>query len=350
MRIAQIAPLYESVPPRFYGGTERIVSYLTEELVRQGHDVTLFASGDSRTSARLVAGSPRALRLDPDRPDGLAAHVCQLEDVFEDTSRFDLMHFHVDYSHFPLSSRQGTPHVTTLHGRLDLPHLVPVFRRFDRVSVVSISDAQRAPLPWLPWIGTVHHGLPLDLYSLDARPGDYLAFLGRISPEKRLDWAIEIARRAGLPLRVAAKIDPVDRPYFEEQIAPRLRQPHVDFIGEIGEADKGEFLGRAAALLFPIDWPEPFGLVMIEAFACGTPVIAFRRGSVPEVVDEGITGFVVDGLDPAVAAVGRITELSRSACRERFEARFAVERMARDYLELYRRLADSWALGSRLTA
>jgi glycosyltransferase involved in cell wall biosynthesis len=300
--------------------------------------------------ARLVSSSPRALRLDPDRPDGLAAHVCQLEDVFEDTSRFDLMHFHVDYSHFALSSRQSTPHVTTLHGRLDLPHIVPVFQRFDRMPVISISDAQRRPLPWLAWAGTVHHGLPRDLYALDARPGDYLAFLGRISPEKRLDWAIEIARRAGLPLRVAAKVDPVDRPYFEEAIAPRLRQPHVDFLGEIGDDEKGEFLGRAAALLFPIDWPEPFGLVMIEAFACGTPVIAYRRGSVPEVVEEGRTGFIVDGLEAAVSAVGRIGELSREGCRERFEERFAVERMAQDYLELYRRMVDAWALGGRLTA
>jgi glycosyltransferase involved in cell wall biosynthesis len=350
MRIAQIAPLYESVPPQLYGGTERIVSYLTEELVRQGHDVTLFASGDSHTAARLVASSPRALRLDPEGMDRLAAHVCQLEDVFADTARFDLMHFHVDYSHFPLSSRQDTPNVTTLHGRLDLPHVVPVYRRFDRMPLISISDSQRTALPWADWRRTVYHGLPLDLYALDPRPGEYLAFLGRISPEKRLDWAIEIARRARQRLRVAAKIDPVDRPYFDEVIAPLVRQPHVDFIGEIGEADKGEFLGRASALLFPIDWPEPFGLVMIEAFACGTPVVAYRRGSVPEVVDPGQTGFIVDALDEAAAAVGRIAEVSRAGCRQIFEKRFSVERMARDYLAVYREMVDVWALGNRLTA
>jgi glycosyltransferase involved in cell wall biosynthesis len=350
MRIAQIAPLYESVPPRLYGGTERVVSYLTEELVRGGHEVTLFASGDSRTAARLVASCPRALRLDPEGSGSPAPHLCQLEDVFEDTSRFDLMHFHVDYGHFPLSSRQAVPHVTTLHGRLDLPHIVPVFRRFDRMPVVSISDAQRPPLPWLAWVGTVYHGLPRDLYDFDPRPGEYLAFLGRISPEKRLDWAIEIARRAGQPLRVAAKIDPADRAYHEETIAPLLRQPHVDFVGEIGEEDKREFLGRASALLFPIDWPEPFGLVMIESFACGTPVVAFRRGSVPEVVDEGVTGFVVDGIEEAVSAVRRVGDLSRAACRERFEQRFSVERMAADYVDVYRELVAAWPFGQRRTA
>jgi glycosyltransferase involved in cell wall biosynthesis len=350
MRIAQIAPLYESVPPRLYGGTERIVSYLTEELVRQGHDVTLFASGDSRTAARLIASSPRALRLDSEGVDRLVAHVCQLEDVFEDTSRFDLMHFHVDYSHFPLSSRQTTPNVTTLHGRLDLPQVMPIYRRFDRMPVISISDVQRTPLPWVGWKRTVYHGLPPDLYTLDPRPGEYLAFLGRISPEKRLDWAIEIARRAGQRLRVAAKVDPVDRTYFEQVIAPLLRQSHVDFVGEIGDAEKAEFLGRASALLFPIDWPEPFGLVMIEALACGTPVVAFRRGSVPEVIDPGRTGFIVDSVDDAVAAVARIGEVSRPGCRQVFEKRFSVGRMARDYVEVYREVVDAWPLATRLTA
>jgi glycosyltransferase involved in cell wall biosynthesis len=350
LRIAEIAPLYESVPPKLYGGTERIVSYITEELVRQGHDVTLFASGDSRSSARLVSSAPRALRLDPDRNDSLAAHVCQLEDVFADTSRFDLMHFHVDYTHFPLSSRHTTPHLTTLHGRLDLPHLVPVFQRFHDMPVVSISDAQRAPLPWIGWAATVYHGLPLDLYALDERPGEYLAFLGRISPEKRLDWAIEIARRAGMPLRVAAKVDPADRAYFEQTIEPLLAQPHVDYIGEIGEDEKSAFLGRAKALLFPIDWPEPFGLVMIEAFACGTPVVAYRRGSVPEVIDDGWTGFIVDGMDEAVEACARAADLDRRRCRQRFEERFSVERMARDYVDVYQEVVQCWPLGRRKTA
>jgi glycosyltransferase involved in cell wall biosynthesis len=326
------------------------VSYLTEELVRQGHEVTLFASGDSRTAAELVAATPRALRLAPEGTDSLAAHVCQLEDVFADPTRFDLMHFHVDYTHFPLSSRQMVPHVTTLHGRLDLPHLVPVFRRFDAMPVVSISDAQREPLPWAAWAGTVYHGLPRDLYALDERPGEYLAFLGRISPEKRVDRAIEIARRAGLPLRIAAKVDPVDRAYFEQTIAPLLLQPHVDYMGEIGEDEKGAFLGRAAALLFPIDWPEPFGLVMIEAMACGTPVVAYRNGSVPEVLEDGLTGFVVEDEDEAVEAVGRAVELDRARCRRQFEERFSVERMAADYVRLFDEIVERQRSERRLTA
>ncbi len=287
MRIAQVAPLYESVPPKYYGGTERIVSYLTEELVRQGHDVTLFASGDSVTAAQLVPACPSSLRLDRSCEDQLAHHVLMLEHVVQRAAEFDVLHFHVDYLHFPFSRRQPTPHVTTLHGRLDIPDLVPLYREFNGVPLVSISDAQREPLPWANWLATVYHGLPPDLYRFRGEPGGYLAFLGRISPEKRVDRAIEIAQRVRMPLRIAAKIDAVDQAYFEREIEPLLDDPLVEYVGEIGETEKDEFLGNAQALLFPIDWPEPFGLVMIEALACGTPVIAYRHGSVPEVLDDG---------------------------------------------------------------
>ncbi len=336
-RIAQVAPLHESVPPRLYGGTERIVSYLTEELVSEGHDVALFASGDSRTSARLVAGCARALRL-ADCADPLAPHLAMVEHVARHARDFDIVHFHIDYLHFPVSSRERYRHVTTLHGRLDLPDIVPVFARFADLPVVSISDAQRAPLPDLAWQATVHHGLPEDLYRFEPRPGDYLAFLGRVSPEKGLDQAIEIARRTGYRLRVAAKIDRADRDYYTRHLAARLRQPHVEFLGEIGERDKQELLGGALALVFPIHWPEPFGMVMVEAMACGTPVIAYRGGSVPEVLDHGVTGFVCDGIDRAVAAIGRVPELSRAACRRAFEQRFTAVRMASDYTAIYRRI------------
>lgn len=335
MRIAQVAPLYESVPPKLYGGTERVVSYLTEALVRDGHDVTLYASGDSRTAARLVAPCDRSLRLDERCADQLAHHVLMLEMVSREAHRHDVVHYHVDYLHFPLSARNGTPHLTTLHGRLDLPDLPPLYRAFPDQPLVSISHAQRAPLPRANWIRTVHHGLPVDLFWPGDGDGGYLVFLGRISPEKRLDRAIEIARRAGWPLRVAAKVDPADAAYFETRIAPLLEQPHVAFLGEVGEAEKERLLGGARALLFPIDWPEPFGLVMIEAIACGTPVVGFRRGSVPEILDEGVTGYLVDGVDAAVEAVGRLGRLSRTRCREVFERRFTVERMAREYVEVY---------------
>jgi glycosyltransferase involved in cell wall biosynthesis len=338
MRIAQVAPLYESVPPQGYGGTERVVSYLTEALVRQGHEVTLFASGDSVTAARLVAPCRAALRLDPQCRDPLAHHVLMVEQVFQQSGRFDLIHWHLDYLHFPLARRQPTPHVTTLHGRLDLPDLGPLSQEFTDVPVVSISDAQREPLPRLNWQGTVYHGLPEDLYTFRPEPGPYLAFLGRISPEKRVDRAIEIAQQLGMDLKIAAKVDPVDRAYFEAVVAPLLREPLVEYVGEIGEGEKDDFLGHAYALLFPIDWPEPFGLVMIEAMACGTPVIAYRGGSVPEVVEEGVTGFMVDDLEAAVRAVERLPTVSRWRCRQRFEARFSAARMARDYLAIYRRL------------
>ena len=342
MRIAQVSPLYESVPPKGYGGTERVVSYLTEELVRLGHDVTLFASGDSVTRAKLVAPCERSLRLDDRCVDQIAPHILMLEQVFQRAAAFDLIHFHIDYLHYPFSRRHDTAHATTLHGRLDIPTLQPLYREFDDQPLISISNDQRRPLPWARWLGTVYHGLPLDLHALRPEPGKYLAFLGRISPEKRVDRAIQIALQTGLPLKIAAKVDGADRHYFESHIQPLLRGagPHVEFLGEVGGKDKDEFLARAYALLFPIDWPEPFGLVMIESMACGTPIIAYRNGSVPEVIDDGVTGFVVDGLEQAVLAVGRIGGLSRIKCRQVFEERFSVARMTRDYLALYERLLD----------
>jgi glycosyltransferase involved in cell wall biosynthesis len=341
MRIGQVSPLYESVPPKYYGGTERVVSYLTDELVRQGHEVTLFASGDSVTDAQLVAVAPRSLRLDEHCVDQLAHHILLIERVRSMADRFDVVHYHIDYLHFPVSRRFAVPHVTTLHGRLDLPDLQPLYREFNDVPVVSISDAQRTPLPGANWVGTVPHGLPIDLYQGHDAPGDYLALIGRISPEKGVDRAIEIARKSGLPLRLAAKVDDVDRKYYEEQIEPLLREPGIEFVGEIGEAEKNDFLGRARALVFPIDWPEPFGLGMIEAMACGTPVIAFPAGSVPEVLEDGLTGFIVDGVDEAVAAIGRVGAFDRRRCRAEFERRFTAERMARDYVGLYERLIAS---------
>ncbi|MDA8381738.1 MAG: glycosyltransferase family 4 protein [Betaproteobacteria bacterium] len=338
MRIAQIAPLHESIPPKLYGGTERVVSYLTETLVMLGHEVTLFASGDSQTRARLRPGTERALRLNPQAQDPFAPHILMLQQVCNQCDGFDILHFHVDYLHFPLSRAMGWCHVTTLHGRLDLPELVPLYREFSDVPVVSISNAQRTPLSWANWQATIYHGLPLDLYTPQFQPGRYLAFLGRISPEKGIDRAIEIARRAAVPLKIAAKVDRVDRDYFEETIKPLLAQPGIEFIGELGERAKSAFLGQALALLFPIDWPEPFGLAVIEANACGTPVIAFRRGSIPEIIEEGVSGFVVDSAAEAVAAIRQASHLDRRACRALFERRFSVERMAREYVALYERL------------
>jgi glycosyltransferase involved in cell wall biosynthesis len=340
MRIAQVAPLIESVPPKLYGGTERVVSYLTEELVRQGHEVTLFASGDSVTSARLVPASPRALRLDKGSVDQLAHHILLLEAVFQRAGEFDAVHFHIDYLHFPLSRRLPIAQLTTLHGRLDLPDLVPLYEEFREMPLVSISDSQREPLPWANWLATVHHGLPPELYRFQPEPGKYFAFLGRISPEKRLDRAIEIATEAGVPLKIAAKVDLVDREYFNSIIRPLLRHSLVEYVGEVDETEKGDFLGNACALLFPIDWPEPFGLVMIEAIACGTPVIAYRQGSVSEVIEEGRTGFIVDELEDALDAARRIPEIQRVECREVFEKRFTVARMAENYVRLYQRIID----------
>lgn len=345
MKIAQVSPLYESCPPQLYGGTERIVSYLTEELVAQGHDVTLFASGDSRTSARLVPMCPQALRLDAYCQDPLAHHMVMLNRVAARAGEFDLIHFHTDYLHFASFGNSGLPILTTLHGRLDLSDLPIIYREFRSVPLVSISDHQRLPISWASWIGTVHHGLPSDLYRAGRGGGGYLAFLGRISPEKRPDLAIEIATRAGMRLRIAAKVDRVDTEYFETVVRPLLDNPLVEFIGEIGETQKQDFLGEATALLFPIDWPEPFGLVMIEAMAHGTPVIAFRRGAVPEVIDEGLTGWVVDDVEEAVSAVGRLQALDRRNIRRTFESRFTAARMAEDYVELYRRLAPRHANG-----
>jgi glycosyltransferase involved in cell wall biosynthesis len=340
MRVAQVAPLYESVPPKLYGGTERVVSYLTEELVRLGHEVTLFASGDSQTAAKLVPACPRALWRDEACRETLPHHVRLMELVFADVSRFDLIHFHTDYLHFPLLRRQPCASVTTLHGRLHEPDVGALLTGYSDVPLVSISDEQRRPLPRANWQATVYHGLPRDLHTFGEGKGGYLAFLGRISPEKRLDRAIAIARAAGMPLKVAAKIYPEERPYFEQTIAPLLRESRsfVEFLGEVGGRAKDEFLGNAHAFLFPIDWPEPFGLVMIEALACGTPVIAFRNGSVPEVITNGVTGYVVDGVPEAVEAVRRAVWLSRRACRQAFEERFDAARMARDYLGVYRRL------------
>jgi glycosyltransferase involved in cell wall biosynthesis len=338
MKIAQVSPLYESCPPRLYGGTERIVSYLTEELTRLGHEVTLFASGDSQTSALLDAPCEQALRLNEACRDPLVYHMTMLHRVRRRAAEFDLIHFHTDYLHFPLFADCSSKTLTTMHGRLDLPDLAVVMREFSRMPLVSISAAQQKPLSWANWYGTVLHGLPRDLYRPGTGAGGYLAFLGRIAPEKRPDRAIAIAREAGVPLQIAAKIDPVDRDYFSREIAPLLEDPLVALIGEIGESEKSRFLGDAEALLFPIDWPEPFGLVLIEALATGTPVIAFGRGSVPEIIEDGLTGFIVDDVAGAVAAVPSAKQLDRKAIRRRFEERFTADRMARDYLSLYRRV------------
>ncbi|PKQ29483.1 MAG: glycosyl transferase [Actinobacteria bacterium HGW-Actinobacteria-10] len=338
MRIAQVAPLYESVPPKLYGGTERIVSYLTEELVHLGHDVTLFASGDSRTSARLVPAASSSLRLNPDVVDPLSFHLTMLEQVYRLAHRFDIIHFHIDYLHFPLTRREGCRNVTTLHGRLDIPELVPLYSEFDDMPLVSISDEQRRPLPKADWRGTIYHGLPPENYEFHPTDGGYLAFLGRVSREKRVDRAIEIAKRADLPLMIAAKVDTPDREYFEDEIRPLLDDPHIEFLGEISDQEKSGFLGNARALLFPIDWPEPFGLVMVESLACGTPVIAYNHGSVPEVMRDGLTGYIASSIETAVEAVHRIGRIDRRRCREYFEERFTARRMAEDYVDLYERM------------
>jgi glycosyltransferase involved in cell wall biosynthesis len=341
MKIAQVAPLVESVPPRFYGGTERVVHYLTEELVRQGHDVTLFASGDSLTAAELVPCGEKALRSSPQVQDPIPHYMMMLEKVRRRAREFDVIHFHIDCLHFPLFREMSARTVTTLHGRLDLPGLVPLYQEFNDMPLVSISRHQRRPMPDVLWAGNVYHGLPLDLYAI-SRPSDggYVAFLGRICPEKRVDRAIEMARRAGVKLRIAAKVDSIDRVYFERKIRPLLSHPLIEYLGEIDEREKGAFLGGAKAVLFPIDWPEPFGLVMIEAMACGTPVIAYPSGSVPEVVEHGVTGFIVENIDQAVAALGKLDTFDGGVIRRRFERRFTVARMARDYVKIYRALRE----------
>jgi glycosyltransferase involved in cell wall biosynthesis len=339
MKIAQISPLMEAVPPKLYGGTERIVAYLTDELVTMGHDVTLFASGDSITAAALEPCWPRALRLD-NAGDAIAPHIMMLEILAERAAEFDVVHLHIDYLSYPFMRRMGVPHVTTLHGRLDLPALPPLYRVFRDVPVVSISDSQREPLPHANYVSTIHHGLPKNLLKAGDGSGGYLAFLGRISPEKAPDKAIRIAGRAGMKIKIAAKVDRADQEYFDTLIKPMLSQPHVEFVGEINESQKSEFLGNAAGLIFPINWREPFGLVMIEAMACGTPVIAMRNGSVPEVIDEGVTGFIVQDEDEAVAAAGKLHLLDRGGIRQVFERRFSARRMAEDYIETYQALTQ----------
>ena len=348
MRIAQVAPLTEAIPPKLYGGTERVVHWLTEELVELGHDVTLYASGDSVTSARLEAPWPRALRLDGSVRDPNALHMLMLEHVRQHRGDFDILHFHLDYYPFSLFSRQSTPFVTTLHGRLDLPEHQPVFSTFSSVPVISISNAQRRPLPQARWVGTIHHGLPAKLLTPQPVKPSYFGFLGRIAPEKRVDRAIRIAEHCGVKLKIAAKVDNADRDYFEDEIKPMLGSPNIEFIGEINDDEKSAFLSGAQALLVPIDWPEPFGLVMIEAMACGTPVIAFNRGSVPEVVEDGLTGFIVEDEMGAIGAIDRLSQLSRTNIRKRFEERFTARRMAQDYLSTYRSLIEGASARLRL--
>jgi len=340
LRIAQIAPLYESVPPKLYGGTERVVAYLTDELINLGHRVTLFASGDSITAARLVPICDRALRL-YNHLDPLAYHILQLQEVFERVDEFDILHFHTDYLHFPFSYDRAAATLTTLHGRLDIDDLKPLYQKFRKMPVVSISDAQREPLPMANWIGTVHHGLPINLYKKGDGRRNYVAFLGRISPEKRVDRAIEIAKRANLEIKIGAKVDKADQLYYEKEIKDLLTQPHVEYLGEIGEEQKASLLQGAIALLFPIDWREPFGMVTIEALACGTPVIAFNHGSVPEIIEDGKTGYIVESIDEAVKALQAIHRISRADCRRHFENRFSASIMANKYVQLYEKVLHS---------
>jgi glycosyltransferase involved in cell wall biosynthesis len=338
MRIAQVAPLYESVPPRKYGGIERVVHNLTEAFVAEGHEVTLFGSGDSQTSADLVPVVRESLRLAKRPRDPRIWEILQLMELERQADKFDIIHFHTDFVHFPIARRIDTPHLTTMHGRLDIPDLGVFFGEFCDAPLISISDAQRRALPHAHWVATVYNGTRSDCYTLREQAGDYLAFLGRFSPEKGPEDAIEIAKRVGLPLKMAAKIDPVDREYYAEKIEPLLDHPLVDFIGEVDERGKDELLGNARALLFPIQWPEPFGLVMTEAMACGTPVIAYRAGSVEEVMREGVSGYIVESLDEAVEAVAAIDRIDRRQCRRHFEEHFSTQQMARGYLAAYHKL------------
>jgi len=338
MKIAQVSPLCESVPPHRYGGTERIVSYLTESLVAEGHDVTLFASGDSRTRADLYATLPQSIRLSPEKHDATVCQLLQLQDVIKLANRFDIIHFHTDFFHFPVFRQIQLPHVTTLHGRLDLPDLSRLYDEFSEMPVVSISEHQRIPIPQANWISTVYHGIPPANFTFQPQGGNYFAFVGRISREKRPDRAIQIAIETGIPLKIAAKVDAADQCYFEQEIEPLLNHPLIEFVGEVNEAGKNQLLGGARALLFPIDWPEPFGLVMIESMATGTPVIAMRNGSVSEVMRDGVSGRIVDSMDEAVQAARSIHQLDRHHCRQYFESRFTDRRMARDYVEIYQNL------------
>lgn len=338
MKIAQISPLTESVPPKLYGGTERVVSYISDALVQLGHDVTLFASGDSTTQAKLNAVWPQALRLDPTIRDHMAPHMLLMEKVFQEAHKFDILHFHMDYFSFSLFQRQATPFITTLHGRLDLAEQQPLFETFSHIPVISISHAQRHTLPNANWLANVYHGLPEDLYTPQNIEPSYLAFLGRISPEKRVDRAIRIAEKAGMKIKIAAKIDKADEDYFNQEIKSLFKLPHVEYIGEINDAQKAQFLSGAHALLFPIDWPEPFGLAMIEAAACGTPVIAFNRGSVPEVIAEGVSGFIVEDEIGAVSAIKKLNQLPRSNIRHHFERHFTSKIMAQNYINSYHKV------------
>lgn len=338
LRIAQVAPLYESVPPKLYGGTERVVSFLTEELVACGHDVTLFASGDSVTGARLISPCEKSLRLDQNCIDQMAHHVVLLQQVQDEINNFDVVHYHIDYLHFPLSRFSIVPQLSTLHGRLNIPDLKRLYEIYSDMPVVSISDSQRKPLPAINWVGTVYHGLPESLLQPNYNDGKYLAFLGRISPEKGVDQAIEIAIRCGIKLKIAAKVDKNDNEYYRNHVYKLFDHPLIEYVGELGEQDKSEFLGDAIALLFPINWPEPFGLVMVESMACGTPVIAYRHGSVPEIVEHGRTGFIVENVEQAVRAIQNISLLDRRECRAIFEQRFSAGRMAQDYVKIYSEL------------
>lgn len=341
MKIAQIAPLFESVPPRAYGGTERVVSYLTEALTAQGHEVTLFASGDSVTRATLLPMAARGLRLDPARPDWITWHTMMIDRVFEEAHHFDVLHFHIDFLHYPLARRCATPCLTTMHGRLDRKDLLPLHTHFQVHPLVSVSNSQRGPLSQANWCGTVYHGLPIKMYRFHEQARDYFAFVGRVSPEKGLDRAIEIAIACNTRLRIAAKIDPADELYFQGAIRPLLDHPLVEFVGEIGDAEKNDFIGQARALLFPVDWPEPFGLVMIESLACGTPVIAYERGSVPEVLQHGVTGYIVHNQQEAIQAASRVNQIDRRRCRDAFERRFTADKMASRYVQVYQALIDA---------
>jgi len=343
MKIAQIAPLYESVPPKYYGGTERVVSYLTDELVAMGHEVTLFASGDSETKARLMPQSKIALRLDETVVDPVARHVLLAEKVFQMAGEFDVIHSHIEYFCYSHMRSSAVPLISTMHGRMDIPDLVPVYEEFREVPVISISHSQRKPLPWLNWTGNVYHGLPEKLYAYHEKAGDYLAFVGRVSPEKGLAAAIDIAIRAEKTIKIAAKVDKNDRDYFKSVIRPLLNHPLVQFIGEIGESEKSDFFGNAAALISPIDWPEPFGLVMIEAMACGTPVITRPCGSVPEIIEDGVNGYIAETAKEAVEAVRRISKINRRGCRDVYEKKFTTRHMAENYVDIYKKIIEEAA-------
>ena len=340
MKIAQIAPLFESVPPKSYGGTERVVHYLTEELVKLGHEITLYASGDSETSARLKAICPRALRLDKHSADPTANHVLLAEKISQEADQYEFIHSHIDYIPYPLYRRINTPTVTTLHGRLDIPNLYELYQEFDDIPLVSISNYQRTPISWANWKATVYHGLPTDLYKYNQKQGDYLAFIGRFSPEKGADFAIEIAKKSGMKMKMAAKVDKADKDYYETVLKPLMNSSSIEYIGEIGEEEKQEFFGNAYALLFPINWPEPFGLVMIESMACGTPIITRMYGAVPEVMEQGVTGFIINDVDEAVKAVNDIGKLSRKKCRQVFDDKFTACIMAENYLKVYQQLIE----------